>query len=93
MGGVQHRKPAAIVPVGLSHVSVKLCWVHALQRGAFVWLCALEGTAAGKGAVLGDLVQFPSCATDRREICLTSPHRDSLPGKQGGCFFACSARD
>lgn len=59
-GGVQHRKPAAIVPVGLSCMSVKLCWVHALQRGAFVWLCALEGTDAGKGAVLGDLVQFPS---------------------------------
>lgn len=25
-----------------------------------MWLRALEGTDAGKGAVLGDLVQFPS---------------------------------
>lgn len=56
--GVQHRKPA--VRVRLSPVSVQLCWVHALQRGVFVWLRALEGADAGKGAVLGDLVQFPS---------------------------------
>lgn len=41
-------------------MSVQLCWVHALQRGVFVWLHTLEGTDAGKGAVLRDLVQFPS---------------------------------
>lgn len=57
---MQHRKPAAIVLVGPSRVSAELCWVHSLQRGVFVWLCALEGTDAGEGAVLGDLVQFPS---------------------------------
>lgn len=56
--GVQHRKAA--VWARLSPVAVRLCWVHAQQRAVLAWLRALGGGDAGKGAVLGDLVQFPS---------------------------------
>lgn len=56
--GVRRAKPAA-------HGSVSAPWPcssagRAHCREVFVWLRALEGLDAGKGAVLGDLVQFPS---------------------------------
>lgn len=54
----------------MAHSSVGMFWVgaalragccpHSLQPGLFGWLCALEGSKAGKENVLGDLVQVPS---------------------------------
>lgn len=52
----------------VTHSSVGMFWVGAALRagaahtqpGLFVWLCALEGTKAGKENVLGDLVQVPA---------------------------------
>lgn len=45
---------------GSGLLSVQGCWAHSLQPWVFVCPPALEGTDAGKGAVLGDLVEVPS---------------------------------